>query len=87
MQESLAAEQYELAAELLRFLIPPQEASALMASADLATPRQRLSIRTQPAPAAASSQAAQVHFSYDLPFLDYLHLGMYQQSIRTMGHL
>ena len=62
MQESLAVEQYELAAELLRFLIPPQEASALMASADLATPRQRLSIRTQP-PSAASSQAAQVRLS------------------------
>lgn len=59
MQDSLAAEQYELAAELLRFLIPPQEASALMASADLATPRQRLSIRTQPPPA-VSSEAAQV---------------------------
>ena len=47
LQDSLAVEQYELAAELLRFLIPPQEASVLMASADLATPRQRLSIRTQ----------------------------------------
>ncbi|KAK9831279.1 hypothetical protein WJX74_010194 [Apatococcus lobatus] len=58
LQDSLAAEQYELAAELLRFLIPPQEASALMASADLATPRQRLSIRTQPPPS-ANPQAAQ----------------------------